>query len=98
MPRGRKPKETPSPFNSITIEEWQRSPVLVDWARSEPTFAMAISAIQNGMEAIDPADFDGYRKAFRVLLRMRVPVEQPKPLPPANYSEPAEEFRDESLD
>lgn len=98
---GRKPKIPHSPFNGITLEQWQTSDQYVTWAKSDPMFAKAIAVVQNGMLAVPPEDFNGYRAAFKHLLALRVGVVRMPKAPEPNYGEPIAEMhleRDQAED
>jgi hypothetical protein len=92
---GRKPKLPPSPFNGLSLDDWQRSPLLVQWAKRDEMFSQVLSVVQNGFCSVPAPEFEGYRRAFNLLVALRVEAPVPKPLPPADYSEPVEEFREE---
>lgn len=88
----RKPKRPPSPVNGLDLDTWQASPMLVSWARSDEMFSNVLSVVQNGFCNIPAAEFEGYRRAFNLLLGMRTAAETPKAMPPADFKDPPEEF------
>lgn len=89
---GRKPKVPPSPFNGITIEQWQNSDPYVQWARTDPMFSLVMAVVQNGMLAVPPDQFAGYRAALMQLMAMRVSKVIPQRTPNPTYSEPLSEM------
>lgn len=89
---GRKPKIPPSPFNGITIEQWQQSDPYVAWARNDEMFGRVLSVVQNGMLAVPPDQFAGYRAAFNQLLAMRMYSPRPHKTPVPTYDEPIGEL------
>ena len=89
---GRKPKIPHSPFNGITLEQWQTSDQYVTWAKADPMFAQAIAVIQNGMLEMSAQDFNGYKAAFVNLLKLRVGVVKMPKSPEPNYGEPIAEM------
>lgn len=93
---GRKRKDF-SPFQGTTIEQWQASEPLVAWARSSPEFGQVLAVVNNGMFAIAPELFAGYRAAMNQLLALRLRPTEPKQAPPANYSEPLEGMSETNL-
>lgn len=87
---GRRANKPVSPFNSCDFDTWQNSPPFIAWARTDEMFANVIAVVQNGFANVPVAEFEGYRRAFNLLLGLRIANEPPKPTPPADYSEAAE--------
>lgn len=89
---GRKPKHQPSPFNGITLDQWQQSEPYVAWARNDPMFGMVLAVVQNGMLAVPPDQFSGYRAALNLLLSLRIAPRIPPRAPAPTYREPLSEM------
>lgn len=90
MPRGRKPSIPHSPFNGLTLDQWQASEPFVAWARGDAMFSNVLAVVSNGLFAIPAEDFKGYRMALSQLLALRTAATTPKPQPRNDYSEPPE--------
>lgn len=87
---GRKPKTQPSPYNGLTLDQWQISEPFVAWARRDEMFGHVLAVVTNGIFAIPHEDFKGYRMALNQLLALRIPASPPRPQPQPTYSEPPE--------
>lgn len=83
-------KIQPSPFNGLSLDEWQSSPQLVEWARKDATFSNVLCVIQNGFASLPTEEFQGYKRALNVLLGLRLSATPPPQLPEADYRTPAE--------
>lgn len=88
--RGRKPNIPHSPYNGLTLDQWQASEPYVAWARSDVMFSNVLAVVTNGVHAIPAEDFKGYRLALNQLLSLRIAVTPARPQPRNDYSEPPE--------
>lgn len=86
-------KKTLTPFSGMTLDQWQSTEALVAWARQNEMFNHLVAVLQNGLYAIHPSAFEGYRIALSTLLAMRTAKIEPRPMPAPDYSEPLDELR-----